>query len=246
VVSNPNTADPRKPLARVRNAQVTRVLFQAGSHWKERKVIRRIRTRMTYANVMATIAVFIALGGAGYAATKVGSKEIRNNSVRSKDVRNDNLRGKDLRDNTLSDREIRESTLTVPRASTAGNADTLNGRSAEALRVKCPAGTVLAVGACFETEPRAAQVHNVAAGECGRAGRRLPTFGELLGYFQTQPQNLAAGGELTANVFGAGEPPGNPLYVVVMTDETGATPAYVQAGVAGNERQFRCVGSLSN
>ena len=45
-----------------------------------------LRERLTYANVMATIAVFIALGGASYAAIKlpknsVGPREIKRNAV---------------------------------------------------------------------------------------------------------------------------------------------------------------------
>lgn len=51
--------------------------------------MKRLRPKLTYANVMATIAVFIALGGASYAATKlpknsVGSKQIKANAVTSK------------------------------------------------------------------------------------------------------------------------------------------------------------------
>ena len=42
--------------------------------------------RLSYANVMATIAVFIALGGGAYAALKVpkdsvGNKQLKNNAV---------------------------------------------------------------------------------------------------------------------------------------------------------------------
>jgi hypothetical protein len=41
---------------------------------------------------MSLVAVFIALGGTSIAAvTTVGSKEIRNNSVRGKDIRNSTL-----------------------------------------------------------------------------------------------------------------------------------------------------------
>ena len=48
--------------------------------------MRRLRGRLTYANVMATIAVFIALGGVSYAALKlpknsVGTKQIKNGAV---------------------------------------------------------------------------------------------------------------------------------------------------------------------
>jgi hypothetical protein len=35
-------------------------------------MIQRLRARLTYANVMATIAVFIALGGSSYAAIEPG------------------------------------------------------------------------------------------------------------------------------------------------------------------------------
>ncbi len=48
--------------------------------------MKHLRQRLTYANVMATIAVFIALGGASYAATQlpknsVGSKQIKKNAI---------------------------------------------------------------------------------------------------------------------------------------------------------------------
>ena len=46
----------------------------------------RFRDQLTYANVMATIAVFIALGGASYAAIQlpknsVGTKQMKKNAV---------------------------------------------------------------------------------------------------------------------------------------------------------------------
>ena len=46
----------------------------------------RLLSKLTYANVMATIAVFVALGGVGYAATRlprnsVGTKQIRKSAV---------------------------------------------------------------------------------------------------------------------------------------------------------------------
>jgi hypothetical protein len=48
--------------------------------------MKRLRPQLTYANVMATIAVFIALGGVSYAALKlpknsVGTKQIKNGAV---------------------------------------------------------------------------------------------------------------------------------------------------------------------
>jgi hypothetical protein len=44
--------------------------------------VKQIRKRITYANVMSSIAVFLVLGGgAAYAAKKIGSNEIKGNSI---------------------------------------------------------------------------------------------------------------------------------------------------------------------
>ena len=70
-----------------------------------------IRSRLTFGNVMSVIALFIALGGTGYAAIAlpnnsvgikqikkngVGGQEIRKNAVRSGEVRNGALRAVDF------------------------------------------------------------------------------------------------------------------------------------------------------
>lgn len=91
----------------------------------------RILARLSYANVMATVAAFMALGGVGYAAATIGSGDVVNNSLRSKDVRNNALRGKDIRNKTiqaadvglnkLTGAQINESTLgQVPDAAKLG------------------------------------------------------------------------------------------------------------------------------
>ncbi|MEA2367005.1 MAG: hypothetical protein QOE69_3224 [Thermoleophilaceae bacterium] len=60
-------------------------------------MLTRLRQRLTYANVMATIAVFIALGGSGYAAVSlqrnsVKGKHIAKNAVTSSKVKNRSLK----------------------------------------------------------------------------------------------------------------------------------------------------------
>lgn len=63
-------------------------------------MIGRLRDRLTYANVMATIAVFVALGGTSYALTlprnSVGPAQLRTGAVRSIDVQNRSLQLGDL------------------------------------------------------------------------------------------------------------------------------------------------------
>lgn len=53
----------------------------------------KLRAHLTYANVVSTLCLFIALGGTSYAVAtnSIDSREIKNNSVRSKDVRNGSL-----------------------------------------------------------------------------------------------------------------------------------------------------------
>ena len=53
--------------------------------------------RLSYANVMATVAVFIALGGSSYAAVKVTGKHVKNETLTGADVKNNSLSGTDIR-----------------------------------------------------------------------------------------------------------------------------------------------------
>ena len=64
-------------------------------------MMHQLRDRLTYANVMATVAVFVALGGTSYAAitlprNSVGSTQIRSSAVGSSEVRNRSLGVTDL------------------------------------------------------------------------------------------------------------------------------------------------------
>jgi hypothetical protein len=65
-------------------------------------MISSIRTRLTYANVVASLALFLALGGVSYAAVtlpknSVGSKQIRPNAVTSSKVKDGSLLSKDFK-----------------------------------------------------------------------------------------------------------------------------------------------------
>src|SRR5688500_9395995 len=101
-------------------------------------VIQGLRKRLTYANVMSTLAVFIALGGSSYAAFTISGSEIKNRSIA----------GKKLRKNTLTGVHIRESRLArVPHAKTA---DTLDGVTAAELKIKCTSDTFPIAVVCVE------------------------------------------------------------------------------------------------
>jgi hypothetical protein len=62
----------------------------------------RVRSRLTYANVLASLALFIALGGASYAAVQipkgsVGTKQLKRNAVTSPKVKPGSLLVSDFR-----------------------------------------------------------------------------------------------------------------------------------------------------
>ena len=61
-----------------------------------------MKRHLTYSNVIATIALFLALGGASYAAVKlpansVGSRQIKDGAVASADIKNHSIRAGDFK-----------------------------------------------------------------------------------------------------------------------------------------------------
>jgi hypothetical protein len=64
-------------------------------------MLRRLTNRLTYANVVATMALFIALGGTSYAAIKlphnsVGSEQIKTGAVHTGEIRDRTIRLQDI------------------------------------------------------------------------------------------------------------------------------------------------------
>ena len=55
----------------------------------------KLRERLSFANVMSVIAVFIALGGAAYAGTKLNGKTIKNGTIAKKKLKANVLKGLD-------------------------------------------------------------------------------------------------------------------------------------------------------
>ena len=62
-----------------------------------------MRQRLSYANVMATVAVFIALGGTSYAALKITGKHVVNGSLTGKDLKNNSVKSADVAGLTAAD-----------------------------------------------------------------------------------------------------------------------------------------------
>ncbi len=83
--------------------------------------MKSIRSKLTYANVIATLALFIAIGGASaFAASKLGK-----NSVGTKQIKNGYVTGIKIKKGTITGTNINLATLgTVPSATNASSATT--------------------------------------------------------------------------------------------------------------------------
>ena len=83
-----------------------------------------MRARLTYANVMATIAVFVALGGTSYAAIKISGRNVKDRSLTGKDVKKNSLTGNEIKESRLREVPRARSATTAGTAATAGSAST--------------------------------------------------------------------------------------------------------------------------
>jgi hypothetical protein len=69
-------------------------------------VFSRFKRHLTYANVMATVAVFIALGGSSYAAVRLSA-----NSVGSRQIKRDAVKASEIARSAVESAEVRNGSL---------------------------------------------------------------------------------------------------------------------------------------
>ncbi len=130
-------------------------------------MLARLSSRLTYANVVSTVCLFILLGGSAVAASHLSGKSIKPHSIPGNRLKNHTIIGKQVNLGALG---------TVPHAA---NADKLGGSAASEYRLHCPSGLQRAADICFEPTPRTADNWVTAVNTCARANRQLPTEGEL-------------------------------------------------------------------
>ena len=64
-----------------------------------------------YANVTATLALFVALGGTSYAAATISGSDVQNGSMTSADVRNESLKSRDVDNGSLTGSDLKNGSL---------------------------------------------------------------------------------------------------------------------------------------
>lgn len=81
-------------------------------------MLRLMCGRLTYANVVASLALFVALGGVSYAAltlpaNSVGGKQIRKNAVTGPKVKNSSLSGADIKNSSITGSDVKDKSLSA-------------------------------------------------------------------------------------------------------------------------------------
>jgi hypothetical protein len=208
---------------------------------------------LSYSNVTATAALFVALGGTSYAVITIDSADVVNNSLRSKDIRNNSVRSRDILDRTLRARDLRRNSLgggvvkesslgQVPRAA---DAETVGGVTAQELRVGCPGDTVAKAGVCIERTARPPDGFLGATNTCDNTGRGLPTMAQLDRFWRVHGP-LSPQGEWTSNVYrnpANGANPFDQLEAVLLSGDGAIVYDRVYLAV---QHAFRCVALPSN
>jgi hypothetical protein len=69
----------------------------------------------------SSLALVVAIGGAGYAAATIGTAQLKNNAVTSAKIKNNNVTGKDVKESSLAQ------VPSAAKAGSAGSAGSVNG-----------------------------------------------------------------------------------------------------------------------
>ncbi len=110
--------------------------------------MKHLRKRLTYANVMSSIAVFLVVGGAtAFAAlskNSVGSKQLKKNAVTTNKIKKNAVTTAKIKADAVTGAKVNESSLgTVPSATSATNAvDATNATNADNFDKYVPFGVV--------------------------------------------------------------------------------------------------------
>jgi len=130
------------------------------------KLRRRFLRHLSYANLMASIAVFIALGGVGYAATTINGGAIKKQTIGAGKLKKGTLTSTQVKQNALTGSVIDESSLgTVPSAQAAVSATTATSAANAEHAVNADRASEATTAASATTAGDADTLDGLSAGE---------------------------------------------------------------------------------
>jgi hypothetical protein len=86
--------------------------------------------RPSPALVISLIALFVSLGGTGYAAIKITGKNVKNGSLTGKDIKNSSLAGGDVRNHSLGTKDFKAGDLPAGATGATGGRGVTGSRGA--------------------------------------------------------------------------------------------------------------------
>lgn len=120
---------------------------------------------LSYANVMASVAVFVALGGGAYAAVELNGKNIKPRSIPGKKLKNNTLGGKQINERKLG--EVRRARFaararSAATAASASVADSATTATSAARATSADTATTAARAGTADTATTATNAANAA------------------------------------------------------------------------------------
>lgn len=187
----------------------------------------RVRTRLSFANVTSTLALFLALGGTSYAAAQlpfnsvgkgqikanaVGKSEIASNSVGTSELRNSGVAAPDIKTGAVGPSEVRPNAIDSDELADGGigAADlsdaakaAVAGLNAVTFRASAAADGTGAAGNAKGIAHPSAGVYNVDLGTDVTACQRVASItGTTAGFVTVNPG--ATSNVITVNTFAVG------------------------------------------
>jgi hypothetical protein len=146
--------------------------------------LKQIRKRLTYANVMSSLAVFLILGGAtAFAATKIGANQLKANSVKTGKIVKEAVTTSKLKNNAVSTAKIANDAVTGAKANESTFGQVPSAKTAESANV---AGTTQNVLWAVVSDPT-----GVGNATLVRSSQPAPTITDTVGVIVTFNRNIS-------------------------------------------------------
>jgi hypothetical protein len=158
------------------------------------------KMRPTPALVVAVAALFVALGGTGYAAVSVTGRNVRDGSLTGRDIRNGSVTSGDIKDGTLRGSDFHSGVLSTGSRGPAGPTGAKGATG--------PAGPAGAAGSALA-------FGHIAANATADAGAT---------------KNIAVVSNPSAGVYCLNYTAGTPTNIVMTIDNSGADPSRARVG----------------